>query len=534
MRIGINVSWMTPGAAGGMEWYVRCLIRQLGLLDQENEYVLVTGPSNHHTFAPPSPRWQLVMYCGQENAPQTFRERPAIALEQRTLYHRLKQVYKRLKGTYVRKWSGKLADLIRRERLDLWFCPFMFALPVDTDVPVVTTIPDLQHEHYPEFFHEHDFALRQLGYQYSCKAATATIAISRHVASEIVQLYDIDPARVFATPLALDPFIEAALPQVERYVARARLKFRLEREYIYFPANGWRHKNHEIVVKAMRRVAQEQPGVQLLLSGCAFDLFDRIRPILAEHDLQDVVRHLGYVTREDVIGLYAASRMLVFPSLFEGFGLPLLEAMHLGAPVACSRIGSLPEVGGDAVVFFDPRSDEDVADAILRILSDEPLRQRLIAAGRQQVARFSYTETARATLEVFQKVRDGELTRPNLPPFRPLVQQRCLDRGLGRWFFRHKDLKELRVEVVQPQKPIATGKQLLEVMLDGQRVLASSIEPQQLCQFVIKAGNFTGSNFHSLELATSNPQFFDLEPLPLRVVSLIAFDSSHRELRLVA
>jgi glycosyltransferase involved in cell wall biosynthesis len=537
MRIGINLSPLTPSSAGGMEWYARCVIRELSRIDRENEYLLVTGPNSHASFPPPGPNWKRALYRGYENVLPNSWGSSGGGPPRPLWYRALRKLYRRYRHPFTRGWSGPFGDLIRAHKLDLWFCPFMYALPFDVDVPVVTTMADLQQEYFPEFFHaNHELTRRQLGYQYSCKVSAATIAISHAVARDIVELYGIDPARVFAIPLALDPFIESALPQIERYVAAVRLKFRLGAgRYIFFPANGWPHKNHEAVVRAMRRVSREAPGVKLLLTGCPFLLLERLKPILDEYNLHDVVHHLGYVSRADVVGLYALSQMLVFPSLFEGFGLPLLEAMYLGAPVACSGLDSLREVGGDAAHFFDPLNDEAIAEAILDVLLNEPLRRRLIAAGKEQVTRFSYTETAQATLEVFRQVHAGRLTRPGLPPVRPLQCRDLPVPGGCRWYFRQQGLQALKLEVIQRQPPRATTGQQLVVVLDGKRVLTAPLEPLRACQFVVELGHSPGDNhFHTLELTTSNPRFFDLEPLPVEVISVVAYDSFRQELRLVA
>jgi glycosyltransferase involved in cell wall biosynthesis len=533
MKIGINVSWMTPGAAGGMEWYVRCLLDQLARLDPHNDYLLVTAPNNDHTFARPGRRWDKVVYHGQENAPGVYRELPEVRPEPRWWYAAARQVYHRLKGTHVKRWHARFATLLARQKIDLWFCPFMYALPVDAGVPVVNTIPDLQHEHYPEFFHEHELTMRHLGYQHSCKAAAATIGISRHVADEIVRLYDVPAGKVFAVPLALDPFMERAGGNRDRLVADVRLKFRLDQDFVFYPANGWPHKNHETLVRAMARVARERPGLQLVLTGCPFDLLDRIKPILDEHGLHRTVRHLGYVTRADVAGLHAASTMLVFPSLFEGFGLPLLEAMHLGAPVACSNVGSLPEVGGDAVRSFDPRSHRDVADAILAVTGDAGLRRRLVEAGREQVGRFSYARTAADTLAVFGQVRDGTLPPPDVPPYRPLAQRRVLDQGHGRWFFRLRDVRRVKLQVMQAEQPGVTPRQSLEVHLDGTKLLDAPLDGRRTCEFVLPAA-VPAREFHTLEVSASTKPFPGPGPWPVQVLSMVAVDSADQELRLVA
>jgi glycosyltransferase involved in cell wall biosynthesis len=532
MKIGINVSWMTPGAAGGMEWYVRCLIDQLARLDRANDYLLVTGPNNDRTFSRPGRRWDKVVYHGQENSPNVYHELPEVLPEPPWWREAAKQVYHRLKGGYVRRWHARLATLLARRKVDLWFCPFMYALPVDAGVPVVNTIPDLQHEYYPEFFHEAELTTRQLGYQYSCKAAAATLGISRFVADDIVRLYDVHAGKVFGIPLALDPFMEQARGRIDQLVGEVRLKFRLDGDFLFYPANGWPHKNHETLVRAMARVARERPGLRLVLTGCPFDLLDRLRPILDEHGLHRTVRHLGYVTRADIAGLHAASTLLVFPSLFEGFGLPLLEAMHLGTPVACSDVGSLPEVGGDAVRYFDPRSADAIAETILTVTGDTTLRRRLVEAGREQVARFSYARTAADTLEVFRQVHAGKLPRPDVPRYRPLAQRRLLPQGRGRWFFRLPDVRQLRLEVMQAEQRGATPRQTLEVYLDGVKLLDAPLDGRRTCAFVVPARQ--PSAFHTLEVAASTKPFPGPGPWPVQVLSMVAVDAADQELRLVA
>jgi glycosyltransferase involved in cell wall biosynthesis len=529
MKIGINVSYMWPGATGGMEWYVRCLIDQLARLDRDNDYVIVTGPPNDATFHPPGRRWAKVLYRGTENAPQVYWGRPAVHQPPRPWYAGARDLYRRARGRHVPGWDGGLADLIARHRFDLWFCPFMYALPLDAGVPVVNTIPDLQQEHYPEFFPPDELARRSLGYQYSCKASAATVAISHHVADEIVRLYDVPAAKVRAIPLALDPFMEQLGGEAERLAGEVRVKYGLGGEFIYYPANGWPHKNHEVLVRAMGRVARERPGLQLVLTGWPFDLPQRIQPLLDEYGLQGVVRHLGYVSRADVAGLHAASAVLVFPSLFEGFGLPLLEAMHLGAPVACSDVGSLPEVGGEAVRFFDPRSEGAIADAVLAVTGDASLRRRLAEAGREQVGRFSYARTAAETLALFREVRAGRLPRSDVAPFRPLAPGRLLEGGQGRWYFRLRDVRQVHLEVMQG----GTLPQHLAVTLDGRPLLDVPLGGRPVCEFAVPAAE-SGGEFHTLEVSATTRPSPGPEPPAVHLLSLVAVGADDQALRLVA
>jgi hypothetical protein len=262
---------------------------------------------------------------------------------------------------------------------------------------------------------------------------------------------------------------------------------------------------------------------------------ERIRPLLQAHGLSRSVRHLGYVDRRDLIGLYAASKMLVFPSLFEGFGLPLLEAMSFGTPVLCSRIGSLPEVGGDAVLYFDPHSPEDIAQSIGRALDDEELRRGLVEAGRQQLERFSYRQTAQRTLEVFNQIRDGVLAPPNLPPFRPLISHNWLREGHSRWYFHAGTVKAIELKVVQPTLLGPLAEQTVRVSFDDQILLDTAVEPQRVYEFTLAPSYSNGhTTFHKLEICASQTCLVSGQTLSLQVNNIVVVQEHDKRLALVS
>lgn len=529
-RIGINVSWMSPGQAGGMEWYVRNLVAALGRLDQQHDYVLVTSPDNWATFALPSPRWTKIAYAGPENTPQAFAVLPGRAADAGDWSRHL---YDRLRHPRRRCWRRGLNDLIARERLDLWFCPLIYLLPLDSEIPVVVTIPDLQHEHFPEFFPAGELALRTMGYAYSARRAAATIAISEFVAGDLVARYGLDPGRTFAMPLAVDPTYAVTPAAGARLVDEVRGKYRLDHDFIYYPANGWRHKNHDTLIRAHRILRAKGRDLHLVLTGCPFDLMDRLRPLFEGPAEAAIVRHLGYVTRRDTIGLYAAASAVVFPSLFEGFGFPLLEAMQVGTPVVCFPVGSLPEVGGDAVVYAEPRDAEGLAEAALRVLDDDHLRQRLVAAGRARVGTFSFAETARRTLALFENVLAGTLPPPALPPFRPLIAHRWLREGHSRWYFHWPRLRGVRLTVAQPTTLPALAGQVVTVTLDGRTVLEEVLEPERDYTFTVTAPTPAATDFHRLEARAARTAHIDGEVLSLMVRALTLLRDDGTELDLI-
>ena len=533
MKIGINVSWMTPGQAGGMEWYVRNLIDQLGIIDQNNHYVLVTGPNNYRTFRLPSPRWKMVVYWGHENSPMTYRVSPDVPSQPTQRFSSLWRLYRRLKNLPTKTWREKFAELISHEKINLWFCPLIYALPLDVHIPVVVTIPDLQHEHYPDFFDEDELALRTMGYQYSCKAATAVIGISESVANEITELYAVDAARVFAIPLALDQSCQVYKKDMKCLINDVRLKFRLDGDFIFYPANGWRHKNHENLIRAMETVHDKGCRLKLVLTGCDFGVTERLRFLLDKPSLRETVRYLGYVDRQDLFGLYAASKMLVFPSLFEGFGLPLLEAMHFDVPVACSKIDSLLEIGGEAVWYFDPLYPQDIADAIFKVIGDDNLRAQLIAASKERVKYFHYSNTAKSTLLVFDQIRDGILPPSSLPTLRPLIAHNWLREGHSRWYFHANSLCEIEAEVIQPTRLDELANQTIEIFFNKQKMLKSHIEPQQLYQFHFPVDSNADGGFHRLDISASSMVVVKWEILSIQVLRITLLDHNGKRLELI-
>jgi glycosyltransferase involved in cell wall biosynthesis len=527
-RIGINVSWMTPGQAGGMEWYVRNLIKELGALDDRHEWVVVTSPANWHVFEVPRRRWTKIAYIGDDNSPFSYlvqipnRPPPGRVRVRRALAW--------LRSPWMPRWYGSLNDLIRRQGLDLWFCPLMYALPHETEVPVVNTIPDLQHEHFPEFFDERELARRTMGYQYSCMRAATTIGISEFVAQDLLKRYRLE--RTVGIPLALDPSYAVSAAAIRPLVEHVRLKYRLETPFLYYPANGWRHKDHETLLRAFRIVRQKWSDLQLVLTGCEFDVMDRLRPLFESFEEARAVRHLGYVERHDTIGLYATASAMVFPSRFEGFGLPLLEAMAFGTPIVCSPVASIPEVAGDAALYVDPGHPSALAEGILRVLEDELLRDRLIAAGRERVRQFSFTETARQTLAVFDQVLAGTWQAPELPPFRPLIPHGWLKDGHSRWYFRCANLREIHLRAAQPTRLPGLADQQLRVCLNERLVLEARMEPEHERTFTIRPAGLDGE-FHRLDVMASATVRSGGDLLSLQVRALAIVDGHGRRLRLI-
>jgi glycosyltransferase involved in cell wall biosynthesis len=513
-----------------MESYVRNLLGELEHLDRRHHYVLVTSPDNEHLFAPRSRRWKKVTYVGHESAPESFAVLPEPMPDPRPTPRRFRDWWRPRRR---RSWSQGLSDLIRHERLDLWFCPLMYMLPVDVAIPVVATIPDLQHEHFREFFPPVELARRALGYQYTCQRAAVIIGISEFVARDLVARYGLDPHRTVAIPLALDPSFAVTPSARAQLIDEVRLKYGLDHNFIYYPANGWRHKNHEALVRALRIVRRKGRDLRVVLTGCEFDVAERMGSLFENREEADAVRHLGYVSRRDTIGLYAAATLMVFPSLFEGFGLPLLEAMQCETPVICLPVGSVPEVGGDAVLYADPPDETGIAEAVLRLLDDDGLRRQLVAAGRARVRQFSYRETARRTLAIFEAVLAGTFVPPGLPPGRPLIAHHWLREGHSRWYFRCEDLRAVTLTIAQPTRLPELADQQVTVSLNEEIVLETVIEPERSYPLTFTARSGSLRDLHRLDVRASAVTRFQGQTLSVQVRALTMVRGDGTELSLI-
>ncbi|MGH3143683.1 MAG: glycosyltransferase family 4 protein, partial [Gaiellales bacterium] len=260
--------------------------------------------------------------------------------------------------------------------LDALHFPLSVMIPrVDTP-PAVTTVHDLQHELYPAFFSRAELAYRRAVYGWTVKRSRLLIAISEHARSTMLQRYGLPRERVRTIHLGIDR---------ERLTPDDRMR----KPFLLYPANHWPHKNHDRLFDAFGVVRLERPELRLVLTGQGHD---RAR-------LPEAVESRGHVSADELVDLYRSAACLVFPSLYEGFGLPPLEAMACGCPVATSNATSLPEVCGDAAEYFDPLSTEEMAAAILRALEG-----RLVERGVARAAAFTWDACARAHDAVYRDV----------------------------------------------------------------------------------------------------------------------------------
>jgi glycosyltransferase involved in cell wall biosynthesis len=346
MIIGINALYLLPGKVGGSETYLRNLIKSLAVLDRENIYVVFINRESEGAIEAPAPNFRVIV-CPFHAANRPLR----ILWEQ-----------------------GVLPWQVKRHKIDVLLSAGMTA-PVLCPAMSALMLFDLQHINQPgNFAWYHLLFLRSIIYA-SARSADGVLTISHQVRNDIIRFYHLPPGRIEVTHLAVD-----------------------------HDAFSLPHKNHERLFQALCRIREQVPEMKLVLIGARDKGVDELMRIIDVLGLEQAVLLLGWLPFEDVPSIYRASEAFVFPTLHEGFGLPVIEAMACGVPVVCSRIEPLLEVAGDAALFVDPLSSGEIAAAVIKVVTDRPSRLRLVNAGLARSRAFTWEATARKTLDFLKQI----------------------------------------------------------------------------------------------------------------------------------
>jgi glycosyltransferase involved in cell wall biosynthesis len=289
---------------------------------------------------------------------------------------------------------------LRSGRVDLFHGTNHMAPPL-ASVPTVITVHDLSALTMPRHHTWRNRLLTVPQMLLSLHRARRLIADSRYTAGELAHVPGIDPERIRVVPLAPAPHLAPASPDD---ISELKRRLDLPPTFFLFLGALEPRKNVVTLIKALARLrADGDDGARLVIAGAEGWRNAAVHEEVRALGLGEAVRFAGYVAPEDLPALFGAATAFVYPSLFEGFGLPPLEAMVCGAPVICSNVSSLPEVVGAAALLIDPLSTDDLAAALRRLLDDADLRARLRTAGLARAALFSWQRTARETLRVYHE-----------------------------------------------------------------------------------------------------------------------------------
>jgi glycosyltransferase involved in cell wall biosynthesis len=364
MRIAISCRSLEY-ASGGVKEYLVSLLNELLRIDTRNTYVLFHSQ---------------VQYFGSFPG-----------AEEVSLYSSNRLVF---------DWL-KLPGALAKHGIDVAFFPSS-NMPPRVPCKAVAAMMDLGYFHGRyRMYKWADTLYMKRAMAYTARRADRLVAISEHTKKDLTGILGVPPEKVTVTHLAADGLYHGPVPDEE--VLRFRLRHGLERPFFLYTGNISPRKNLKVLLEAFAQVKDRIDADLVVTGGLSWS--DSWTKWVRGLGIEDRVRRLGYVERQDMPVLYASAMAFVFPSLFEGFGLPVLEAQALGVPVICSNATSLPEVAGDSALMVDPADTAGLARALEQVAGDAGLRQKLADKGRENVRRFSWRNTAEKTLEVFETLR---------------------------------------------------------------------------------------------------------------------------------
>jgi glycosyltransferase involved in cell wall biosynthesis len=385
------------GFSGGVEQAVIGLATGLSKLDDgEEDYLFLAHPDQDDWIRPHLAGSARVLHSGLEYPGQPG----LVPAFRRSLRRRLP--LRMVRRGLVPRSDGTI------ERNEVEVVHFATQEAFLTDVPSIYQPHDLQHLHLPELFPKRERQRREIVYRTHCERAALVVAMTSWGKGDLVRHYGLAPEKVCVVPwgsvLAAYPAPDAA------DIDALRSKLGLPDAFLLYPGQTWPHKNHLRLLEALALIRdRDQITIPLVCPGRRNNFYPQIRDRARELGLEEAIRFPGFVTPVELRGLYSLARALVFPSLFEGWGLPVSEAFSSGLPVACSSVAGLPDVVGDAGLLFDPRQPEEIADRILELWTDDELSARLEARGRSRASLFSFERSAKLFRAHYRRIAGKRL-----------------------------------------------------------------------------------------------------------------------------
>jgi len=365
MKIGICVR--TWGEKGGIGVYTRSLVNNLLSIDNKNEYCLFFNSQE---------------YMGKFNSYENVQE---INIQSQN-----KVIWDQLGVPYHAKKHG--VDIIFHTK---------FTVPLFTRKKTAMVLHGSERLIYQKFHPKSDILYFKTVYPRYLKKASLILAVAERGRQDIIEKLGIDPEKIKTVHLAVDPLFKTI--DDESFLKSIQEKYHLPQRFIVWVGHIYPGKNVGRLIKAFAEV-RKKINVNLVLAGSKRWKFEKDLALLHELAIEEHVQILGHVPHEDLIGIYNLAELTAFPSYYESFPAIPLEANACGCPVVTSRTGGTPESAGNAAVYVDPLDVNDIAEAILRVLTDKNLRDSLIHKGFKNVKRFSWKKTARKTLEALESV----------------------------------------------------------------------------------------------------------------------------------
>jgi len=370
MIIGIDASRANKQVKTGTEWYSYNLILELAKIDHENKYWL---------YSPDKLKGKLAQL------PENFKE-------------------KVLSWPPKKLWTmARLSFEMKKNPPDLLFVP-AHIIPLASPKKTITTICDIGFVSNKELYSQKEIKYHNFGLKQAIKKATLILTISKFTKEEMVKFCKIDPNRIKVIYLG---FSQNDYRKIEdqKKIKQIKNKYKLPDNYLFYTGRLNLKKNIPNLIKAFKQVIDDNKfkDYKLVMAGVPENGYEVIKEEIKLQGIRDKIIELGWTKEEDLPYLMNGAKLFVFPSNYEGFGIPPLEAMACGTPVVSSNAASLPEVCGNAALLFDPKNVDQMAEKIKLGLSDENLRHDLIQKGFLQIRKFSWEKCAKETLDALEE-----------------------------------------------------------------------------------------------------------------------------------
>ena len=353
----------------GIGTYIRNLLRQLARIDQNTEYILLCREPDLGIAAQLGPNFRGVV----EPSPN---------------YSLREQIH--------------VPWVLRRERPDVYHAPH-YVLPPAVRCRSVVTIHDCIHLMFPQYLpNRAAYAYARASMWAAARRSDRILTVSEASKRDILHFFNVKPEKIVVVYNAIDEHFRAT--PSEEQVARIRERYQLDHKFVLYVGNIKPHKNLVRLIEAFSQLRRTHDDLKLLIIGDEISKLPALRRAVHRNKLHKFVRFLGYLKDDTLTVLYRLASVFVFPSLYEGFGLPPLEAMASGTPVVTSNVSSLPEVTGDAAVLVDPYDVDSISDGMRRILDDPRLAEELRIKGLKRAHEFSWERSVEKTQRVYREV----------------------------------------------------------------------------------------------------------------------------------
>jgi glycosyltransferase involved in cell wall biosynthesis len=419
LRIAVDLTpVITNGENGGSKVLTMTLFQRLQTL-KDYQFVLLTAPWNHSELAQyetENTTCLVMEHLRPDNAPPSPDSSNRYLRFAKKIVRKARNQFNHLPGgsralQLAKKVALKLKTklkpaktLLQQHQIDLLFCPFSAPTYAEPGTPIVAIVYDLQHLDHPEFFSAQERRQRDDFLANLLKVADRIVCISDFSRQSFIDKLQAEPSKLSVVHISVyDRWLSLDDDAVQTHLHALGLQ---PGSYTFYPANYWPHKNHRTLLQAYQIYQERCPGqaLDLVFTGALKQEEDKLRQIVSDMGLGDRVHFLGYLPDEVLEAVWKGCQFLTFPSLYEGFGIPIVEAMAFGKPVLCSTAGSLPEVGGDAVLYCNPLDPLDIADGMVKLTQDIPLRQQLVEKGYEQLKQFDPQQMVSQYRQIFADV----------------------------------------------------------------------------------------------------------------------------------